>query len=49
MGDKSPMAKRRDDKQKSAAEVKEKAEAKAKQDNQSRFSRPPVKGNKQAP
>jgi hypothetical protein len=45
MGDKSPKAKRRDDKQKSAAEAKERAEAKAKQDNQSRFPRPPAKGN----
>jgi hypothetical protein len=46
MGDKSPKAKRRDDKQKSAAEAKGRADAKAKQDHQSRFQQPPAKGNK---
>lgn len=46
MGDKSPKAKQRDDRHKSAADAKERADAKAKQDNQSRFRRPPVKGNK---
>ncbi len=46
MGDRSPKAKRRDDKQKNAAEAKDRADAKVKQDNQSRFQRPPAKGNK---
>lgn len=46
MGDKSPKAKRRDDKQKNAAEANEKAQARVKQDGQSRFQKPPGKGNK---
>jgi hypothetical protein len=40
MGDKSPKAKRRDDKQKNAADKKERAQAQAKQSSQSRFQRP---------
>jgi hypothetical protein len=46
MGDKSPKAKHRSDKQKSAAETKDKNQARAKQDAQSRFQKPPGKGGK---
>lgn len=46
MGDKSPKAKQRDDKQKNAAESKHMADAKAKQAGQSRFQKAPTKGGK---
>ena len=46
MGDKSPKAKQRDQKQKGASEAKQSQQAKSKQADQSRFQKPPGKGKK---
>lgn len=44
MGDKSPKSKQRDQKKRDAAVVKDSTAAKAKQDANSQYQRPPAKG-----
>lgn len=46
MGDKSPKSKQRGQKQKSLARAGDAADAKSKQDNQSRAPQPAAKGRK---